>query len=46
MLIQRCLSIEYLDFSDDLPYRDDALIVAIIRFSPELKEFRANDALA
>jgi hypothetical protein len=31
MLIQRCLSIEYLDFTDVIAFRNDALIVAIIR---------------
>jgi hypothetical protein len=25
-----------------MPFRGDAIIVAIIRFSPKLKEFRAN----
>ena len=37
MLIQRCLSIEYLDFADVMAFRNDALIVAIIRASPNLR---------
>ena len=37
MLIQRCLSIEYLDFAGVIAFRNDALIVAIIRASPNLR---------
>ncbi|GES89914.1 hypothetical protein GLOIN_2v1848414 [Rhizophagus clarus] len=37
MLIQRCLSIEYLEFAGVMALWDDALIVAIIRASPNLR---------
>ncbi len=37
MLIQRRLSIEYLDFSNVMAFCNDALIVAIIRTSPNLR---------
>ncbi|GES85319.1 hypothetical protein GLOIN_2v1848414 [Rhizophagus clarus] len=37
MLIQRCLSIEYLEFAGVMTLWDDALIVAIIRASPNLR---------
>ena len=37
MLIQRCLSIEYLDFAGVMAFRNDALIVTIIRGSPNLR---------
>ena len=37
MLIQRRLSIEYLDFSGVVAFCNDALIVAIIRTSPNLR---------
>jgi Leucine-rich repeat (LRR) protein len=45
MLIQRCLSIEYLDFTDVMTFCNDALIVAIIRASPNLRhlEISGND---
>ncbi|PKY36586.1 RNI-like protein, partial [Rhizophagus irregularis] len=45
MLIQRCLSIEYLDFAGVMAFRNDALIVAIIRGSPNLRhlEIGHND---
>ena len=45
MLIQRCLSIEYLDFAGVMAFRNDALIVAIIRASPNLRhlEIGHND---
>ncbi|CAG8494708.1 3732_t:CDS:10, partial [Diversispora eburnea] len=45
MLIQRCLSIEYLDFAGVMAFRNDALIVAIIRASPNLRhlEISHND---
>ncbi|GBB92723.1 hypothetical protein RclHR1_20480005 [Rhizophagus clarus] len=45
MLIQRCLSIEYLEFAGVMALWDDALIVAIIRGSPNLRhlEIGHND---
>ncbi|GBC36163.2 F-box/LRR-repeat protein 15 [Rhizophagus irregularis DAOM 181602=DAOM 197198] len=45
MLIQRCLSIEYLNFAGVMAFHNDALIVAIIRTSPNLRhlEIGYND---
>ncbi|PKC55003.1 RNI-like protein [Rhizophagus irregularis] len=45
MLIQRCLSIEYLNFAGVMAFHNDALIVAIIRTSPNLRhlEISYND---
>ncbi|CAG8648695.1 10222_t:CDS:2, partial [Dentiscutata erythropus] len=45
MLIQRCFSIEFLVFSSVMAFRNDALIVAIIRASPNLRhlEIGSND---
>ncbi|CAG8521392.1 12959_t:CDS:1, partial [Dentiscutata erythropus] len=45
MLIQRCLSIEFLVFSSVMAFRNDALIVAIIRVSPNLRhlDIGSND---
>ncbi|PKC53799.1 RNI-like protein [Rhizophagus irregularis] len=44
-LMQRCLNIEYLDFAGVMAFYDDALIVAIIRASPNLRhlEIGGND---
>ena len=45
MLIQRCLSIEYLDFADVMAFCNDELIIAIIKGSPNLRhlELGHND---
>ncbi|EXX58322.1 uncharacterized protein OCT59_020423 [Rhizophagus irregularis] len=45
MLIQRCLSIEYLDFSGAMALWNDELIIAIIKGSPNLRhlEIDGND---
>src|ERR1043165_1660678 len=45
MLIQRCLSIEYLDFASIMAFHNNALIVAIIRGSSNLRhlEIGHND---
>ncbi len=45
MLIQRCLSIEYLDFADVMAFHNDTLIVTIIRASLNLRhlEISHND---
>ncbi|RGB36906.1 hypothetical protein C1646_757499 [Rhizophagus diaphanus] len=45
MLIQRCLSIEYLDFAGVMALQNDALIIAIIKGSSNLRhlEISGND---
>jgi hypothetical protein len=42
ILIQRCLSIEYLDFTDVMAFHNDALIVAIIRASSNLRHLEIS----
>jgi len=42
MLIQAHLKIEYLDFAGVMAFRNDFLIVAIIRSSPNLKHFNIS----
>ncbi|RGB21973.1 hypothetical protein C1646_776890, partial [Rhizophagus diaphanus] len=44
-LMQRCLNIEYLDFAGVMAFYNDALIVAIIKASPNLRhlEIDGND---
>ncbi|CAG8806666.1 24847_t:CDS:2, partial [Gigaspora margarita] len=42
MLIQVYLKIEYLDFASVMAFRNDSLIVAIIRSSPNLKHFNIS----
>ncbi|CAG8486406.1 13139_t:CDS:2 [Ambispora leptoticha] len=42
MLVQTHLKLEYLDFAHDMAFRNDFLIVAIIRSSPNLKHFNIS----